>query len=115
MRVGMSTRRKIYEAHYRRYQKAKKAGKGKILDELVGTTSLNRDHLAHVPVSYGKKRKGEHEGKEEIPEVPPAPQRTGAGEAGRQEAFIRVLTRIWEVHGWPCGKAACGLMYRRHD
>jgi hypothetical protein len=69
MRVGMNTRQEIYEAHYRPYQKPKKAGKGKILDELVGTTGLNRDHLAHVPASYGKKRKGEHKGKEEVPEV----------------------------------------------
>jgi hypothetical protein len=54
MRLGMSTRREIYEAHYQRYQKAKKAGKGKILDEFVGTTGLNRDHLAHVLASSGK-------------------------------------------------------------
>ena len=56
IRLGMSAGREIYEAHYRRYQKAGKRGKGKILDGLAGTTGLNRDHLAHVLVSYGKKR-----------------------------------------------------------
>ncbi|MDR0612405.1 MAG: hypothetical protein LBG45_02785 [Dysgonamonadaceae bacterium] len=40
----MKTRREIYEAHFRRYQEAGKSGKGKILDELAGTTGLNRDH-----------------------------------------------------------------------
>jgi hypothetical protein len=78
----MSTRREIYEAHYRPYQKAKKAGKGKILNELVGTSGLNRDHLAHVPASYGKKRKGEHEGKEEIPEVRRPRKERGQGKRG---------------------------------
>ncbi|MDR0639002.1 MAG: hypothetical protein LBG27_08925, partial [Spirochaetaceae bacterium] len=52
----MSVRWEIYEAHYRRYQKAGKRDKGKILNELAGTTGLNRDHLVHVLASYGKKR-----------------------------------------------------------
>jgi hypothetical protein len=34
----MSTRREIYEAHYRRYQRAGKKEKGKILDEAAGAT-----------------------------------------------------------------------------
>lgn len=59
----MSARREIYQAHYRRYQKAGKAEKGKILDEVAGTTGLNRDHLAHVLASYGKPGKGETGGK----------------------------------------------------
>jgi hypothetical protein len=44
MRLGVKTRREIYEAHFRRYQKAGKTEKDKILDELAGTTGLNRDH-----------------------------------------------------------------------
>ncbi|MDR3336050.1 MAG: hypothetical protein LBT16_02495 [Treponema sp.] len=40
----MSARREIFEAHYRRYQQAEKRDKGKILDEIAGTTGLNRDH-----------------------------------------------------------------------
>ena len=47
MRLGMNSRRKIYEAHFRRYQMAGKKDKGKILDGVAGTTGLNRDHLAH--------------------------------------------------------------------
>ena len=43
MRLGMKTRREIYQAHFRRYQKAGKTEKGKILDETAGTTGLNRD------------------------------------------------------------------------
>jgi hypothetical protein len=69
MRVGINTRQEIFQAHYRRYQKAQKAGKGKIFKVLVETTGLNRDHMAHVLARYGKKRKGESEGKEAVPEV----------------------------------------------
>jgi hypothetical protein len=54
MRIGMSARREIYQGHCRRYQKAGKTGKGKILEELTGTAGLNRDRLAQVPASYGK-------------------------------------------------------------
>jgi hypothetical protein len=50
----MKAKREIFEAHYRRYQRAGKKDKGKILDEAAGTTGLNRDHLAHVLSSYGK-------------------------------------------------------------
>jgi hypothetical protein len=52
----MNSRREIFEAHYRRYQGAGKKDKGKILDEAAGTTGLNRDYLAHVLSSYGKKQ-----------------------------------------------------------
>jgi hypothetical protein len=56
MRLGMKTRREIFEAHYRRYQRVGKKEKGKILDEMAGTTGLNRDHFAHVLASQGKKQ-----------------------------------------------------------
>jgi hypothetical protein len=35
MRLGMKTRREIFEAHYRRYQQAGKQEKGKILEEVA--------------------------------------------------------------------------------
>jgi hypothetical protein len=34
----MNIRREIFEAHYRRYQRAEKKNKGKILDEVARTT-----------------------------------------------------------------------------
>jgi hypothetical protein len=48
MRLGIKSRREIFEARYRRYQRAGKKDKGKILDEMAGTTGLNRGHLAHA-------------------------------------------------------------------
>ena len=99
MRLGMSTRGEIYEAHFRRYQKAGKAEKDKILDEVAGTTGLNRDHLAHVLADYGKQGG-----------VPKARGKRAPGKRGGRPpvypdpAFLRVLTRIWEDHGRPCGR-----------
>ena len=106
----MSTRREIYEAHFRRYQKAGKNEKGKILDELAGTTGLNRDHLAHVLASYGKKWKGEDEGNGGVPKARRSRTERAPGKRGgrppkyQDPSFIRVLTRIWEDHGRPCGR-----------
>ena len=113
MRLGMSTRREIYEAHYRRYQKAGKAEKGKILDEVAGTTGLNRDHLAHVPASYGKRGGGEAGGKGGAPKVC---GKRGPGKRGgrppkyQDPAFTAVLERIWGDHGRPCGKLLAAMI-----
>jgi hypothetical protein len=61
MRLGMKAGREIFEARYRRYQRAGKQDKGNILDEPARTTGLNRDHLARVLTSYGKKRRAKGE------------------------------------------------------
>ena len=103
----MNVRREIYEAHYQRYQKAGKGEKGKILSELTGTTGLNRDHLAHVLASYGKI---EGEGRPVRRKREPG-KRGGRPPKYQDPAFIRVLTRIWEDHGRPCGKL-CAAMIR---
>jgi ABC-type sugar transport system ATPase subunit len=63
MRLGMNTKRDIFEAHYQCYQKAGKKDKGRILAGLAGTTGLNRDHLAHVLANYGKKQTVKIDGK----------------------------------------------------
>jgi hypothetical protein len=69
----MKAGQEIFEAHCRRYQRAGKKDKGQILDEVAGTTGLNRDHLAHAPASYGKRREttSEGEGQGETAEVSP--------------------------------------------
>ncbi|MDR1286699.1 MAG: hypothetical protein LBK08_03735, partial [Treponema sp.] len=109
MRLGMKTRREIFEAHYRRYQQAGKKEKGKILEEVAGTTGLNRDHLAHVLASYGKKQAVTGEAR-------PAGRKRGPGKCGgrppkyQEQAFAVLLTRIWEDYGRPCGKLLAPLI-----
>jgi hypothetical protein len=58
MRLGMKARREISEAHYRRYQRAGKKDKGNILDEVTGTTGLNRDHPTHGQYNAGPAPQG---------------------------------------------------------
>jgi hypothetical protein len=113
MRLGMSTRREIYQAHFKRYQKAGKTEKGKILDELTGTTGLNRDHLAHVLASSGKQGGGEAVGKGggSKGRGKRSPGKRGGKPPKYQEgAFIGVLTRIWGDHERPCGKLLAAMI-----
>jgi hypothetical protein len=113
----MKTRREIFEAHYRRYQRAGKKDKGKILDEVAGTTGLNRDHLAHVLASYGKKQTAKGKGQAGTGEARPARRKREPGKRGgedppkyQEKAFVALLTRIWEDHGRPCGKLLAPLI-----
>jgi hypothetical protein len=109
MRLGMKTRREIFEAHYRHYQQAGKKDKGKILDEVSGTTGLNRDHLAHVLASYRKQGTVQIEGQTVVLEARFARRKREQGKRGGRppqyhRAFVALLRRIWEDHGRPCGK-----------
>jgi hypothetical protein len=107
----MKARREIFEAHYRRYQQAGKKDKGKILDEVAGTTGLNRDHLAHVLASYGKQQTGQAVKGEARPGRGKREQGKRGGRPPKyHRAFVALLTRIWEDHGRPCGKLLAPLI-----
>jgi hypothetical protein len=107
----MKTRREIFEAHYRRYQQAGKQEKGKILDEVAGTTGLNRDHLAHVLARYGKKPPGKDTGEvRRVRGKREQGKRGGRPPRYQEEAFVARLTRIWEDYGRPCGKLLAPLI-----
>jgi len=56
MGLDMKTRKKICAELFKRYQKARKKDKGKILDEYASTLGLNRDYLAHLLTNWGKTR-----------------------------------------------------------
>ena len=56
MGLDMKTRKKICGEIFRRYQKAGKKGKAKILDEYVQTLGYNRDYLANLLTNWGKNR-----------------------------------------------------------
>jgi hypothetical protein len=99
----MKARREIFEAHYRRYQRAGKKDKGKILDKAAGTAGLNRDHLAHALASCGKKQAEQSAARETRRARRKQGQRGGRPPKYHQ-AFAVLLTRIWEDYGRPCGK-----------
>jgi hypothetical protein len=56
MELDMKTRKSICAQLFKRYQKASKKDKGKILDEYAQILGLNRDYLAHLLTNWGKIR-----------------------------------------------------------
>jgi hypothetical protein len=102
----MKTKREIFEAHYRRYQRAGKKDKGNIIDEAAGTAGLNRNCLARVPASYGKKQAGQAARRE----ARLAPGKRGGKPPKYYPAFTAFLVRIREDHGRPRGKLLSPLI-----
>jgi len=112
MRLDMKTRKKICTEIYKRYQKAGKKGKAKILDEYTQTLGYNRDYLAHLLTNWGIKSYPVLNGKKvKLVAKPPAKgqyKAPGGKKTGRPEkyhkAFVKVLSGIWEFFDFPCGK-----------
>ena len=118
MRLDMKTRKKICGKIYRRYQKAGKKGKGKILDEYTQTLDYSRDYLAHLLANWGKIRYARLDGKPvKFAAKEPAKGRQkacGGKKTGRPEkyakAFCEVLKSIWELFDCQCGKLLAPLI-----
>ena len=54
MRLKLETRKELFGEASKRYQKAGKKEKTKILDELVQSTADNRKYLIHILTNCGK-------------------------------------------------------------
>jgi hypothetical protein len=118
MGLDMKTRKKICNEIFKRYQKAGKKGKGKILDEYSKTLKHNRDYLAHLLSNWDKKRYATINGKSiKFVAKEPVKQRQEpqkGKKTGRPEkyskAFYKVLKGIWELFDYQCGKLLAPLM-----
>jgi hypothetical protein len=114
----MHTKQKICRKIYRRYQKASKQGKGRILDEYVATLEYNRDYLAHLLTNWGKTRYAVIDGKPvkylAKPAVTGRTRAPGGTRTGRPEkyhaALVEVLTAIGELFDFQCGKLLAPLI-----
>ncbi len=99
----MHSRQEILKANFKDYQKASKKGRKELLDRLVPVTGLNRSYLATALGNYGNK-----EGMEKPPAKGKRKVRPAGKRGGRPvkygEEFVKVLTRIWDDYGKPCGK-----------
>ena len=118
MGLDMKTRKKICAVIFKRYQKAPKKGKAKLLDEYVETLGYNRDYLANLLTNWGKTRYALVDGKP-VKFVAKAPSKarqkaSGGKKAGRTEtydkAFVKVLSDIWELFDYQCGKLLAPLI-----
>jgi hypothetical protein len=112
MGLDMKTRKKICTAIFKRYQKAQKNDKGKILDEYAATLWLNRDYLAHLIANCGKTRYALSDGKSvKFIAKQPVKGRSktlGGAKTGRPKkyhnTFVAALKTIWELFDYQCGK-----------
>jgi hypothetical protein len=114
----MRTRKKICAQIYKRYQKAGKKEKGKILEEYAGTLGYNRDYLSILLSNWGKTRYAASGGKIlKYVAKPPLKGRKsafGGKKTGRpctyHGAFVVLLATIWELFDFPCGKLLAPLI-----
>jgi hypothetical protein len=83
MGLDMNDKKKVCGEIARRYQKAGKKGRGKLLDEYTVTLGYNRDYLAHILSNWGKKLYVRTGGKTVKIIAAPVPQR---GQKGRKTA-----------------------------
>ena len=118
MGLDMKTRKKICGEIFRRYQKAGKKGKAKLLDEYAQTLGYNRDYFAHLLTNWGKTRYALVGGKH-VKFVAKTPVKArqkvlGGKKTGRPEtytkAFVKVLSDIWELFDYQCGKLLAPLI-----
>ena len=118
MGLDMKTRKKICGEIFRRYQKASKEGKSRILAEYAPLLGYNRDYLAYQLTNWGKKRYALVDGKPVKFTAKPAPQgrrkairgkRTGRPEK-YNPAFVTVLRDVWELFDFQCGKLLAPLL-----
>ncbi len=102
MRITMAARREVVAVTARRYQRAGKGQKGKILDEFVQTTQYSRWHASRLLRHYGRK---ERFSEKKIMRVTLTGRK---GRVGRRryycEETVRVLTKVWKVMDYICGK-----------
>ena len=118
MGLDMKTKKKICKEIYKRYQKARKKDKAKILNEYSRTLDYNRDYLAHLLANWEKIKYSVVDGKS-IKYVAKEPakhrQKPVTGKkTGRPEKynkmFLKVLIDIWELFDCQCGKLMAPLM-----
>ena len=89
----------------KRYQKAKKKEKTRILDELVKTTGYNRKYILHVLANWGKTTTVRLEGKTVRLKASPHKRKKGGGRKPIYTGeFIVVLRSIWVFFWYRCGK-----------
>lgn len=85
----MAERRAVTKQMLSRYEKASKAGKGQILDELCALTGWTRRHARRALQRVGS-----------VAVKRPRPPRTRIYD----DEVLRALRKVWSLAGGPCGK-----------
>ena len=110
----MEARKELFEEVSKRYQKASRKEKTKILDELVENTRGNRKYLLHVLVNWGKTTTVRIQGKTVKLKAGTRKRQKGGGRKPIYTGeFAIVLQKIWGFFWYRCGKILAPFM-REH-
>jgi len=111
MGLKMAEKKAISAEISKRYQKAGKKQKGKILDEFCQTTGYNRKYALHLLANWGKTQVVSVSGKPVKLKATAKKRRKGGG---RKPVYgpelIAVLRVIWAFFGSMCGKLLAPLL-----
>lgn len=105
VRLRMKERKALAEVTARRYQRAEKKGKGRILDEFTQTTGYGRCYAGRVLRNWGKKV---YSGG--VVYKAGGGRRRGHREKEYDEKVKRVLLTVWETMDFICGKRLAPVM-----
>ena len=105
MGLSMHEKKALTREVSKRYQKAEKKEKTKILDELVKTTGYNRKYILHVLANWGKTTTVHLDGEAVRLKASPGKRRKGGGRKPvYTEEFVVALRAIWVFFWYRCGK-----------
>jgi hypothetical protein len=105
MELSMKSRHEVISRVYRRYRKAAKAEKGKILDEFTQTTGYTRKYAAWVLSRWGKTVLIKASGKLLRFKLGARVHRPRPGRPPVYDAaFLAVLKKLWFLFDCLCGK-----------
>ena len=111
MGLTMQEKKALTREVSKRYQKAQKKEKSKILDELVKTTGYNRKYLLHTLANLGKTTIVHLAGKTVRLQASPRKRRKGGGRKPiYTDEFVSVLRAIWVFFYYKCGKILAAFM-----
>jgi hypothetical protein len=107
----MSERKSVTRVIARRYRKADKKIKQKILDEYTETTGYNRKYAIHLLANWGKKTLRTMNGKPvQLIAGKPAKRRKRAGRRIYGERVRKSVFMIWQLFDYMCGKRLAVLI-----
>ncbi len=106
MGLTMSEKRAITREVARRYQKAKKKEKGKMLDEFVETIGYSRCYASYLLRNWGREigRWYLKNGDKIVLVKDPSVKKKRKRLKIYDQSVLSVLKKIWEMLNYPCGK-----------
>jgi len=103
VRLELSTRNAVTRETSRRYRKAGKKEKGRILNEFIELTGYNRKYAIHILANWGKRKLiAHHNGTLEV--VAGGKRKTYTRAPTYSPQVKAALVKVWKIYGCICGK-----------